>query len=60
MSDENRPLCEIKSFHEFLENCLGKKVSNYKLRPLTKPGDNYGSIMQALDVVVGGNEVILC
>ena len=57
MSDQVRSLCEIKEFVEFLEASLSKKVLDYMLKPLTKPGDNYGSIMQSVDVrVVGEND----
>lgn len=52
MSDQVQPLCEIKNFSEFLEKCLGRKVLDYTLKRLTKPGDNYGSIMQSVDVEV--------
>lgn len=54
MSDQVRPLCEIKEFVKFLETSLSKRVLDYTLKPLTKPGDNYGSIMQSLDVKVAG------
>lgn len=43
---------EIRFFVEFLEKCLGRKVLEYSLKPLTKPGDNYGSIMQLVAVKV--------
>lgn len=52
MSDQIRALCEIKEFNAFLEKCLKRKVLHYTLKPLTKPGDNYGSIMQSVDVKV--------
>lgn len=54
MSDQVCPLCEIKEFDKFLEKCLEQKVLNYTLKPLTKPGDNYGSIMQSVDVKIAG------
>lgn len=47
---------QIVHLRAFLENCLGKKVLDYSLRELTKPGDNYGSIMQALTVTVSHND----
>lgn len=43
---------EIKDLKEFLEACLKTTVLDYTLRDLTKPGENYGSIMQSLDVTV--------
>lgn len=52
MSDPILPLFEIRNFTEFLENCLTRRVLDYKLKPLTKPGDNYGSVMQSIDVKV--------
>lgn len=51
MSDN--ALCEIKNLNEFLEKCLGKKVLEYKLKPLTKPGDNYGSVLQLIELKLG-------
>lgn len=52
MCDQDAPLCEIKNFTAFLEKCLEQKVLGYKLKRLTKPGDNYGSVMQSVDVKV--------
>lgn len=49
MSDQV-PLCNIKYFMEFLQINLKKNILDYSLKPLTKPGDNYGSIMQSVDV----------
>lgn len=46
---------QIEKLREFLENCLGKTILDYSLHPLTKPGDNYGSIIQALTVTVSHN-----
>ncbi|XP_055309442.1 uncharacterized protein LOC129573174 [Sitodiplosis mosellana] len=54
MSDQVRSFCEIKEFGKFLEKCLNQKVLDYTLKSLTKPGDNYGSIMQSVDVEVIG------
>lgn len=54
MCEETRPLCHIRGFHKFLEQCLKRTVLNYTLKALTKPGDNYGSVMQAVDVKVAG------
>lgn len=56
MSDPNRPLFEIQQFQEFLEKSLNKRVLEYILKPLTKPGDNYGSIMQSVDVKVTSDD----
>lgn len=56
MSIEADPLCEIRNFTEFLEKCLRQKICNYTLRPLTKPGDNYGSTMQSVEVKLFGIE----
>lgn len=46
---------QIDRLREFLENCLGKKIIDYSLQALTKPGDNYGSIIQALTVTLADN-----
>lgn len=54
MSDQVQSSYKIRNFGEFLEKCLKRKVIEYSLKPLTKPGDNYGSIMQAVDVKVAG------
>lgn len=43
---------QVAHMREFLEKCLGKKVLDYSLQALTKPGDNYGSTIQALTVTV--------
>lgn len=59
MSDQSQALYEIKNFTEFLEKCLDREVLGYTLEPLTKPGDNYGSIMQSVTVKTAGmNEVL--
>lgn len=54
---------EIRDFTKFLEKCLGRKVGEYSLKNLTKPGDHYGSIMQSVSVKVfkrnSFNEVIM-
>lgn len=50
MSTQN--LFEIKNFHGFLTKSLGKTILEYSLKPLTKPGDNYGSELQAAKVKV--------
>lgn len=43
---------EIRDFTKFLEKCLGRKVDEYSLKNLTKPGDHYGSIIQSVSVKV--------
>lgn len=43
---------EIKCFKEFLEEILGHNVLEYSLKPVTKPGDNYGAELQAVDAVI--------
>lgn len=52
MVDQTNALCEIRNFVYFLENCLNRKVIDYSLKSLTKPGDNYGSLLAAVDVNV--------
>lgn len=56
MSGQVRPLSEIRNFTKFLEKCLERKVLGYTLKPLTKPGDNYGAVLQSVDVKVVGNK----
>lgn len=41
---------EIVDLKQFLEKCLKKKVLDYTLSDLTRPGENYGSILQSLEV----------
>lgn len=41
---------EIKYIKEFLEECLNMKVIDYTIKPLTKPGDNYGGVLQSIEV----------
>lgn len=43
---------ELKSLRYFLEKCLDKTVLNFVLSDLTKAGDNYGSVLQSLEVAV--------
>lgn len=50
MSSQSGSLCEIKDFTGFLEKCLGRKIVEYSLKPLTKPGENYGSVMLSVEV----------
>lgn len=52
MSEQSQSTCKIRDFTEFLEKCLGRKVLEYTLEPLTKPGDNYGSMMLSVEVRV--------
>lgn len=54
MPEQQNSLCEIRDFTKFLEECLGRKIFEYSLKNLTKPGDNYGSVMQSVDVKVPG------
>lgn len=56
MSNKSDSSCKIKNFTEFLEKCLGKKISSYILRPLTKPGDNFGSTIQSVEVKLCGGD----
>lgn len=53
MSDQTQVLCEIKQLTEFLEKCLDHKVLKYILKSLTKPGDNYRSVVQSIEVGTG-------
>lgn len=43
---------QIANLKDFLEVSLRKTILDYSMRPLTKPGDHYGSIIQALTVTV--------
>lgn len=52
MSEDNASICEINDFAEFLEKCLNRNILDFTLKPLTKPGDNYRSIMQLVEVQV--------
>lgn len=45
-------MCEIRNSNEFLEKSLSEKVLDYTLKPLTKPGENYGSVMQLVEVKI--------
>lgn len=53
--DRNATSSEIRNFTEFLEKHLKRKVLNYTLKSLTKPGDNYGAILRSVDVKVAEN-----
>lgn len=52
MFHRSQSSCEIRNFTEFLSKCLGKRVIEYQLNHLTKPGDNYGSVMLSVEVKV--------
>lgn len=55
--EQVHPPKEYRNFKEFLEKCLEKNVLQYTVRPLTKPGDNYNSMLQAIEVKsVRGND----
>ncbi len=41
---------EYKNFTEFLEKCLNKRVVQYAVKPLTESGDNYNSVLHAIEV----------
>ncbi|XP_055307114.1 uncharacterized protein LOC129571346 [Sitodiplosis mosellana] len=57
MSEQTGPLTEIRNFTEFLEQHLNRKVLEYSLKALTKPGDNFGAVVQSVDVKVAGNDL---
>lgn len=46
---------EIREFQKFMEKSLKKKVLEYSSKPLTKPGDNFGAVLQAVDVKLLAN-----
>lgn len=52
MSTQSQDECGIKNFMEFLEKSLKQRVIEYSFKPLTVAGDNYGSVMQSVDVKV--------
>lgn len=56
MSEQAAALSEIRNFTEFLEENLNRKVIEYLLKALTKPGDNFGAVVQSVDVKVSGND----
>lgn len=41
---------EYKNLTEFLEKCLNKRVVQYAVKPLTESGDNYNSVLHAIEV----------
>lgn len=43
---------EIRNLKEFLKKSLESPIVDYNLKSLTKPGDNYGSVMQSLVVKI--------
>lgn len=47
--------CEIKNFSEFLDKCLNRNVIGYTMKPLTKAGDNYGSVLHSVELEVTGS-----
>lgn len=47
---------EIQDLKEFLKISLGTDIVRFQLKCLTKPGDNYGSIIQSIDVKVTEND----
>lgn len=58
MSNKSRSSLAVRKFHGFLETCLQRPVLAYHSEPLTKPGDNYGSIVQSVIVEVAGKNDI--
>lgn len=56
MSNKSRSSVTVRKFHGFLQNCLQRSILAYHLEPLTKPGDNYGSIVQSVIVKVAGKK----
>lgn len=52
MSSPVKSSYEIKFLKEFLKKCLKVEVLDYNLKCLTKPGDNYGGVIQSLDVKI--------
>lgn len=54
MSTDLFEFCEIKGLSKWLEKCLNRKVLDFSLNTLTKPGEHFSSVMQLLDVIVAG------
>lgn len=52
MCETIQPISQIRYITEFLERHLNRKVLEYSLKDLTKPGDNFGSVIQSLDIRV--------
>lgn len=50
MFGENSASCDIKNFKEFLEKRLKQTVLEFRIKSLTAPGENYGSIARSVDV----------
>lgn len=44
----------IREIEAFLQTNLKKKVLEFTVKPLTKPGDNFKSLVQAVDVKLAG------
>lgn len=58
---DNKSSREIQYLKEFLEKLLHTKVLEFSLNCLTKPGDNYGSTIQSLEVKItneNGNDPV--
>lgn len=53
MSDQV-PSSEIKNFSEFLGKCLNRKIVGYTMESFTKKGENYGGVLQHVEVQVAG------
>lgn len=51
----SKQMSDIKLFKEFLEEQLGAKVLEYCLKPLTKPGENFGAELRTAEVKVINN-----
>lgn len=46
-----QPVKERRQFDEFLNNCFSNRtILNYTVKSLTKLGDNWGSVLQAVEV----------
>lgn len=41
---------QIKQLPEFLETSLNRTILEYNLKSLTKPGDNFGAVLQSVVV----------
>lgn len=50
----------IEHLYEFLSICLKKTIKKCSLKPLTKPGENYGSVIEALTVILGQESLNVC
>lgn len=46
-----QPVKERRQFDEFLNNCFSNRtILNYTVKSFTKLGDNWGSVLQAVEV----------